>query len=184
MLISGAQASCLYHRIRFGLPERVIVMKRIGQAFLGALLAAAVVAPTIADDSTALLVASRGDVYAEANEARRALARGDAIAEEERIITGEKSFAVLQFVDGAKVTIRPNSVLDIKEYVYNGGEDNAATLSLVQGGLRIITGAVAKAEPENFKVETPVALMGVRGTEFAVVLCDDGTVCQQEGADY
>ena len=72
MLISGAQASCLYHRIRFGLPERVIVMKRIGQAFLGALLAAAVVAPTIADDSTALLVASRGDVYAEANEARRA----------------------------------------------------------------------------------------------------------------
>jgi hypothetical protein len=29
-----------------------------------------------------------------------------------------------------------------------------------------------------------VALMGVRGTEFTVVLCDDGSICQEEGADY
>ena len=140
--------------------------------------------PVMAEDSTALLVASRGEVYAELEADRRALAQGDAVEEEERIITGDKSFAVLQFVDGAKVTVRPNSILDIKEYRYNGSDENAATLSLVQGGLRIITGAMTKAEPESFKVETPVALMGVRGTEFTVVLCDDGTVCQEEGADY
>ena len=124
-------------------------MKSIGKALIGALLATCLVAPAFAEDSTALLVASRGDVYAEVDDDRRALARGDAIAEEERIITGDKSFAVLQFVDGAKVTIRPNSVLDIKEYVYNGGDENAATLSLVQGGLRIITGAMAR----DFEVE-------------------------------
>ena len=153
----------------------------------GGILAALAVAsamPAVADDSTALLVASRGEVYAEHDADRRALSRGDGVEEEERIVTGDKSFAVLQFVDGAKVTVRPNSVLDIKEYVYNGGDENAATLSLVQGGLRIITGAMAKAEPESFKVETPVALMGVRGTEFVVVLCEDGTICQEEGADY
>lgn len=149
-----------------------------------AALTAGLVVPAFADDSTALLVASRGEVYAELEADRRALARGDAVEEEERIITGDKSFAVLQFVDGAKVTVRPNSVLDIKEYVYNGGDENAATLSLVQGGLRVITGAMAKAEPESFKVETPVALMGVRGTEFSVVLCDDGSICEEEGADY
>jgi hypothetical protein len=144
----------------------------------------AAVLPAMAQDSTALLVASRGEVYAELEADRRALAQGDAVEEEERIITGDKSFAVLQFVDGAKVTVRPNSVLDIKEYVYNGADENAATLSLVSGGLRVITGAMAKAEPENFKVETPVALMGVRGTEFSILLCDDGTVCEEEGADY
>lgn len=151
---------------------------------LVALLSAATAFPAMAEDSTALLVASRGDVFAELEAARRALAQGDSVEEEERIITGEKSFAVLQFVDGAKVTVRPNSVLDIKEYRYSGGDENAATLSLVQGGLRIITGAMAKAEPESFKVETPVALMGVRGTEFSIVLCDDGSICQEEGADY
>ncbi len=151
---------------------------------LTAFLAVAVTMPAFADDSTALLVASRGEVFAELESDRRALSQGDAVEEEERIITGDKSFAVLQFVDGAKVTVRPNSVLDIKEYRYSGGDENAATLSLVQGGLRIITGAMAKAEPESFKVETPVALMGVRGTEFVVVLCDDGSICQEEGADY
>ena len=158
--------------------------EKFQSVLITAFLAAAAAMPALAEDSTALLVASRGEVFAENEAARRELARGDAVQEEERIITGDKSFAVLQFVDGAKVTIRPNSVLDIKQYVYNGGDENAATLSLVSGGLRIITGAMAKAEPESFKVETPVALMGVRGTEFVVVLCDDGTVCQEEGADY
>lgn len=159
-------------------------MKRLQTVLITSLLALATTMPVVAEDSTALLVASRGEVYAEIESDRRELARGDAVKEEERIITGDKSFAVLQFVDGAKVTIRPNSVLDIKQYVYNGGDENAATLSLVSGGLRIITGAMAKSEPDSFKVETPVALMGVRGTEFVVVLCDDGTVCQEEGADY
>jgi hypothetical protein len=163
-------------------------MKKHLKTYLTALLAAGMTLgaalPAAAQDSTALLVASRGEVYAELEADRRTLAQGDAVEEEERIITGDKSFAVLQFVDGAKVTVRPNSVLDIKEYRYNGSDENAATLSLVQGGLRIITGAMTKAEPESFKVETPVALMGVRGTEFTVVLCDDGTVCQEEGADY
>jgi hypothetical protein len=159
-------------------------MNKLQSVMITALLAMGAALPAVADDSTALLVASRGEVFAENEAVRRTLARGDAVEEEERIITGEKSFAVLQFVDGAKVTIRPNSVLDIKQYVYNGGDENAATLSLVSGGLRIITGAMAKTEPDSFKVETPVALMGVRGTEFVVVLCEDGTVCQEEGAEY
>lgn len=156
----------------------------VQKALLATLLTGAFILPAVAQDSTALLVASRGEVFAEHADDRRSLTQGDAVEEEERIITGDKSFAVLQFIDGAKVTIRPNSVLDIKEYVYNGGDENAATLSLVQGGLRVITGAMAKAEPQSFKVETPVALMGVRGTEFSIVLCDDGTICQEEGADY
>ena len=134
-------------------------------------------------DSTAVLVASRGEVTAENSGEARSLVRGDGVNESDRVITGDKSFAILQFVDGAKVTVRPNTVMDIKQYVYSGTEGNAATLSLVEGGLRVITGAMAKTEPESFKVETPVALMGVRGTEFAVVLCDDGTVCQEEGLE-
>ena len=53
-----------------------------------------------------------------------------------------------------------------------------ATLSLVEGGLRVITGAMAKNNPENYKVKTPVALMGVRGTEFSIFLCGD-SLCDE-----
>jgi len=142
----------------------------------------AVAVPAMAADSTAILVASRGDVSATTKGEVRALKQGDSIYQEDQVTTGDKSFAVLQFVDGAKVTIRPKSVLVIKEYVFNGGDEDAATLSLVEGGLRVITGAMAKAEPESYKVETPVALMGVRGTEFSVMLCEDGQVCEEDGA--
>lgn len=159
-------------------------MKMTHKVSCALLLMMVVTAPVLGTaDSTAILVASRGEVMAENSGEARSLARGDGINESDRVITGDKSFAILQFVDGAKVTVRPNTVLDIKQYVYSGAEGNAATLSLVEGGLRVITGAMAKTEPESFKVETPVALMGVRGTEFALVLCDDGTVCQEEGLD-
>ncbi len=37
---------------------------------------------------------------------------------------------------------------------------------------------MAKNNPENYKVKTPVALMGVRGTEFAIQPCGD-SVCDE-----
>jgi len=124
-------------------------------------------------DNTGMVVASRGDVTAEIGGELRILKQGDDIFVTDEITTGDKSFAVLQFVDGAKVTVRPNSAIIIEDYVYNGTDEDVATLSLVSGGLRVITGAMAKSNPENYKVRTPVALMGVRGTEFAVMLCGD-----------
>ncbi len=150
---------------------------------LSVLLIAVVVSITsvsvIAADSSGIVVASRGTVTAEARGESRTLKQGDEIYVEDKISTGDKSFAVLQFVDGAKVTtVRPNSAVIVEQYAYNGAGENAGTLNLVEGGLRIITGAMAKSNPDSYKVRTPVALMGVRGTEFAVMLCGKD-VCQE-----
>ena len=131
-------------------------------------------------DTVANVAAMRGDVNAQASGTSRELTQGDTVAVQDTVRTGDKSFAVLQFVDGAKVTVKPNSTLVIEEYVFSGDDNDAARLSLVTGGLRVITGAMAKAHPENYKVKTPVALMGVRGTEFSIVLCDEG-VCDEQG---
>ena len=132
-------------------------------------------------DSTGMVVASRGTVTAEIGGEIRTLKQGDDIFINDEIITGNKSFAVLQFVDGAKVTVRPNSAMVIEDYAYNGTDQDVATLSLISGGLRVITGAMAKSNPENYKVRTPVALMGVRGTEFAVMLCGD-QICAEDAS--
>ena len=136
-----------------------------------------------AADGTATLVASRGEVTANSADVERSLTQGDSVYVEDQVTTGDKSFATLQFIDGAIVTVRPNSKIIIEQYVFNGGDEDAATLNLLEGGLRIITGAMTKSHPESYKVKTPVALMGVRGTEFAVMLCD-GQICdEEEGAD-
>jgi hypothetical protein len=136
----------------------------------------------IAEENVGMVVASRGEVLAMANGGSRELKQGDLVYVDDEILTANRSFAVLQFVDGAKVTVRPDSAMIVEAYLYNGNEDDVATLSLVSGGLRVITGAMAKTNPENYKVRTPVALMGVRGTEFSVMLCGD-TICEQEEID-
>ena len=132
-----------------------------------------------AADGTATLVASRGEVTASTSGTQRSLTQGDPVFVEDQVATGDKSFAILQFIDGAKVTVRPNSKIVIDQYIFNGGDEDAATLNLLEGGLRIITGAMAKSKPESYKVKTPVALMGVRGTEFAIMLCGD-QICDEE----
>jgi len=138
---------------------------------------------TMAAENAGMVVASRGEVIAMANGGSRELKQGDFIYVNDEVITSNRSFAVVQFVDGAKVTVRPDSVMIVETYLYNGDENDAATLGLVSGGLRVITGAMAKSNPENYKVRTPVALMGVRGTEFSVMLCGD-QVCNEDSMAF
>ena len=136
-----------------------------------------------ATEGTATLVASHGEVMAISADVERSLTQGDPVYVEDQVTTGDKSFAMLQFIDGAMVTVRPNSKIIIEQYVFNGGDEDVALLNLMEGGLRIITGAMAKSRPESYKVKTPVALMGVRGTEFAIMLCGDHICDEEEGED-
>jgi len=139
----------------------------------------AVSAANVAEESSGMVVASRGEVSALTNGSSRELKQGDFVYVNDEILTSARSFAVLQFTDGAKVTVRPDSKLIIETYLYAGNDADEATLNLVSGGLRVITGAMAKTNPENYKVRTPVALMGVRGTEFSIMLCGD-EVCAED----
>ena len=122
-----------------------------------------------------------GSVSAERQPAA-ALAKGDTVLVEDFVITGDASRAQLQMIDDAKIAIRPNSRLRIEEYVYASAEsstgtavvtsdDNSSVLSLVKGGFRTITGAIGKEDPSNYEVRTAVGVLGIRGTDFAVLLC-------------
>ena len=134
------------------------------------LLLLILLACTAQADQTGMVTAMRGDVL----RGDEFLSQGSLINEGDIIVTESRSFVVIQFHDGGTVTIRPSSQLIIEKY-----NDEEAELNLVEGGLRIITGVLAKNDPDNYKVKTPVALMGVRGTEFSIMLCGD-EVCMVE----
>ena len=126
---------------------------------LSKLLPLMIVAPMLLG---ATVVASRGGVYTEDGR----LGVGDVVPANKVVHTLENSFAVIILDDGTKVTVRPNSSVEITD------TPEEIRVDLTKGGLRVITGLVAKQEPEKFKLSTPVALMGVRGTEFSVALCE------------
>jgi len=160
-------------------------MKMQSRVLASFLLVASMAVSTAAtaQDSSGMVVASRGEVIAMSNGGSRELKQGDFVYVSDEIMTTNRSFVVLQFQDGAKVTVRPDSTLIIETYLYNGDSDDEAELNLVSGGLRVITGAMAKSNPENYKVRTPVALMGVRGTEFSIMLCGDDVCAEGEMTD-
>lgn len=94
---------------------------------------------------------------------------GAVVQEGDRIITGAKGAAALTLVDGTVLTVGPNSSLDLTHHVYDPtSQQGSLLLNLLQGTLRMITGAMAKTNPELIKVTTPTAVVGVRGTDFIV----------------
>ena len=102
--------------------------------------------------------------------AERALSRGAELASGEIIRTGDNARAQLRFSDGAMMSLQPQTEFRIDSYNYNGKADGQEKgfFSLIKGGLRTITGLIGKGERDNYRVNTPVATIGIRGTEYAV----------------
>ncbi|MEX0959852.1 MAG: FecR family protein [Burkholderiales bacterium] len=99
----------------------------------------------------------------------RQLAKGAQVEEGETVNTNAGR-AQLRFVDGAYVSLQPESEFRIDQYRYEGREDGSenALLSLFKGGLRTITGFIGRSNKKNYQVTTTVATIGIRGTEYTI----------------
>lgn len=121
-----------------------------------------------------------GEVTAE-RQPPVALQRGEDVLVSDAVVTAAASRAQLLFIDDAKLAIRPNSRIVIDEYVHAAATaapgavissaDDASVINLVKGGFRSITGAIGDDNPQNYEVRTAVGVLGIRGTDFAVLLC-------------
>lgn len=98
--------------------------------------------------------------------------KGQDINEGDTVLSSQGSSAQLRMIDGAIVAIRPGTQLKIVGYVFNGKEDGTekASFSLVKGGLRAITGLIGKTNKDRYKLETPTAVIGIRGTDHEPVV--------------
>lgn len=108
----------------------------------------------------------------------RLLSPGAQLQEGDVLSTASRSFAVLEMGDGSRMTVRPRTVLALEEYKFKDRE--SAVLRLFRGGLRAITGFISKRNNDAFKIRTPVATIGIRGTAFEARLCDEE--CAAESA--
>lgn len=98
----------------------------------------------------------------------RNLGSGDRIFLGDLIETGPNSGMQIMLLDETIFTIGPDAGLVIDEFVYDPA-DNAGqvTASVVKGAFRFVSGRVAKEEPRNMSVQTPVGTIGIRGTSAA-----------------
>lgn len=129
-----------------------------------------------ASDIAGRIIMARGDVQAISESgAVRKLKRRDSIFSHEIIKTGSASRVQIRFIDNALLALKEKSELNIKAYVYNevNEKDNQVLMELVAGGFRTLTGKIGKGNKEAYKVETPVASIGIRGTLYDVQISID-----------
>ncbi|MBI2312532.1 MAG: FecR domain-containing protein [Betaproteobacteria bacterium] len=127
---------------------------------------------------------SVGEVSATAPDGKvRPLARGAEVAVGDTIVTGATGRAQVRFTDGAYSSVQPQTQFRVDDYQYAGKTDGSekSFFSLLKGGLRTITGAIGRVNKQAYRVTTPTATIGIRGTEYLAREGNSLTVSVGEG---
>ncbi len=90
---------------------------------------------------------------------------GDAVCPGDRIVTRARGVAVVKFDDGTLITVGHDSEFVITRWKQRRFFSNTASLELVRGAFRAVTGAMTQRK-HDFQVKTVYASIGVRGTDF------------------
>jgi hypothetical protein len=161
------------------------LMKKLTPAPLAALasmLALCVAAPALAGPAgevthlSGALVAQKPDGQSRILSVKSAVNEGDVLA------TADNSYARVKFSDGSEAVLRPASQVKIDRFNFEEQKPQAdgMVLSLLKGGFRAVTGLLGKRNPAQVRVATPSATIGIRGTTFGALYCNND--CSGAGA--
>ena len=122
---------------------------------------------------------SRGVVAAEnkLQAESRLIAKGEKIYLKDTIQTAAKSFVILSFNDGSKITLRPESSFSINEYVNKKGGDAKASFKLNSGGARVVTGDIANNTTGKYQINTKDSNIKPKNSDFSLRICKEN--CQE-----
>lgn len=108
------------------------------------------------------------------------VAKNDEVSPGAVITTGDKSYVVLKFEDGQVVTLQSNSTFQVREYRYVAAQPEQSSIffSMLKGGMRFVTGLIGRNNKDAFRLATPNATIGIRGTEFMVAMGNNSMYSQ------
>jgi len=91
------------------------------------------------------------------------------------LTTEQETYARIKFADGGEIVLRPGTQLKVDSYAYDEAKPEAGSslMSLVKGGFRAVTGLIGKRNKDNVSFSTPTATIGIRGTHFGALFCQN-----------
>jgi FecR protein len=118
-----------------------------------------------------------GDTRLDRNGNITAITKGQTLKAGDRLLTGADGHVHARMIDNGFISVRPSARLHIKSYVYAPQEPgaNRVGLMLESGVVRTISGKAGEAARENYRFNTPVAAIGLRGTDYVVQALPDTT---------
>lgn len=109
---------------------------------------------------------ARGNIASILQNLPRTLSQGSDVKFLDTILTGNDTRAEILLLDDSQLFIGDNSELTIDEMVYVPGKQGKGLLTLTKGVFRMISGKVNKVNGGTLTMRTPIATIGVRGTDF------------------
>jgi len=154
--------------------QNPVLPLRMGRQWFFVLLiihACLMLAPLSLRAQVGMVLTVEGQVNVISGKPECSLRYGLDIEEGDTVRTGEKSWAVLSLMDGARITVRPSTEVRVDTYRFVDAGDarqNHATMTLARGSVRVVTGAIARSRNSGYQVRTPDITMELRGTDHDV----------------
>lgn len=146
--------------------------KILSLLFLFVLLLAPVV--DAAEESAGSLRMTKGDVFIERGGKSIKPENGSAVYQNDTVQTGANGSVGIVFKDNSRISLGPNSRLDLKKFVFKPAENQFSMINkLTKGTASFVSGKMTKLSPESVVLETPTATIGVRGTTYNVKVSED-----------
>jgi len=94
---------------------------------------------------------------------------GDLLFEKDLVQTGTDGGIGITFIDNTVFSAGPNSQIALDEFRFDSNNFQGAMLAdMRRGTLAVVSGDITRTTPGAMKIKTPTAVIGVRGTTFAV----------------
>ena len=103
------------------------------------------------------------------------LSKDDPILQGDTILTAEDGSVGITFIDGTVFSLGEDGEMTIDEMIYDkDAQEGKFAANMVQGVFSFISGEIAKTDPEGMLLNTPVGVIGIRGTKIAGVAAAEG----------
>jgi hypothetical protein len=95
---------------------------------------------------------------------------GDPVFAADGLRTGEGGSVGVTLKDDTRLSLGSNSEVRLDRYVYAPGTSGGVgmVLKFVRGVAAYVSGRMAKLAPDSIRLETPAAIVGIRGTTLAL----------------
>ena len=94
---------------------------------------------------------------------------GQEVFEADAIRTGADGSVGVTLKDDTRLALGPSSEVRLDHFVYVPGDGSfGLAVKFVRGVTAYVSGRMAKLAPDSIRLETPAAIIGVRGTTLAI----------------
>jgi hypothetical protein len=94
---------------------------------------------------------------------------GQVILESDGLRTGDDGRLGITLKDDTRLSLGPNSEVRLASFLYEPAAGRLGlVLKFVRGVTAYVSGRIAKLSPDSIRLETPAAIVGVRGTTLTI----------------